>query len=218
MKTMVTSFVFAAALATFNGAQADVGQKTSLALTRSIQSLCRAAPAETFDLTASPVGHLVAFVRATHDRTDPSSLWLFKPTNPSCKMLVHSHPTDNNTTNLRGLNNPVFSVDGKAIYVLSQAWVTSDTLFRVDLATGKRQFVSAANLVMVIRDGPYRNDLIISEHAYNAGPEGGSFERLLLISPAGRRLMVLPKPNDGEDAGPWLHQHHWHVLNSGGVR
>jgi hypothetical protein len=71
---------------------------------------------------------------------------------------------------------------------------------------------------MVMRNGPYKGDLIISEHAYNAGPEGGSVEQLVLIRPDGHRIMVLPAPNNGEDARPWLLKHHWEVLYSAGGR
>jgi hypothetical protein len=174
------------------------GSVSSPSLLRAVHAACGPATTRVYDATMSPDGRSIAFVRAGRDRSDPSSLWLVDQRDRTCKLLLQSHPTDDNKTNLRALNHPLFSPTGGELYVLSQAWVTSDALFRVDLAAGKHRFVSAANLAMILRNGPYKGDLVISEHAYNAGPEGGSFEQLVLIRPDGHRIMVLPAPNDGK--------------------
>ncbi len=162
-----------------------------------------------YDPVASPDGRNIAFIRAGKERTDPSSLWLFDRHTRRQRRLLVSHRTDDNTTNLRSLSSPVFSPDGRSVFFLSAAWVTSDALFRFDLKSGRHRYVAAANSAIVVREGPYQGDVIMGEHAYNSGPEGGSFEQLVLIRPNGKRVMILPEPNDGADPEPWLKGHGW---------
>lgn len=167
-----------------------------------------------YDPVVSPDSRWIAFVLAGKVREEeghfnPSSLWIFDRHSQKRRRLVLSRRTDDNTTNLRSLNHPVFAPDGRTLYFLSAAWVTSDALFKVDTVSGVHRYIAAANSAIVVRNGAYRGCIIISEHSYNNGPEGGSYERLVLIRPNGKRVMVLPEPNDGADATPWLKSHGW---------
>ena len=162
------------------------------------------------DPVLAPDGSAVAFIRTDDHGGDGTALWLYDTRTHAQRRLLRAHRTENNETNLRGLNHPNFSPDGRTIYVQSLAWVTSDALFRVDRATGAHHFVAAANSLLVMRDGPYVGDLLISEHAYH--PEGGSYEQLLLLKPTGAQVMKVPgTAEDTDDAGPWLQSHGWHA-------
>lgn len=153
----------------------------------------------------SPDGLSIAFIQA---RSRGSELWLYDIGRRKGRCLLRSHPTEDNRTNLRDLNNPAFSLRGETIYVQSAAWVTSDALFRVDVTSGAHHYIDAGNSLVVIRDGPYAGDLIVSQHTYRAG--GGAYEQLVLMRPDGKKVMRIPgTPDDTDDPGPWLARHGW---------
>ena len=162
------------------------------------------------DPVLSPDGQRVAFVRTHVTKRGGSALWIYDIPSRALRRLLVSHPTENNETNLRDLNTPVFSLRGDQIYIQSAAWVTSGTVFRVDAKTGEHHFVSPANSLVVVRDGPYAGDLVVSQHAYNSGPEGGSFEQLSLLRPDGHVILKIPgSVNDTDDLRPWLTRNGW---------
>lgn len=161
------------------------------------------------DPVLSQDGHRVALVCVDPARGG-SALWLYDVRTRSLRKLLRSRPTDNNKTNLRELNHPAFSPDGRFLYIQSAAWVTEGTLFQVDLRTGAHRFVSPTNLLLIMRDGPYIGDLIVSEHTYRR--EGGTYEQLWLKRPDGTVVTKVPgTTGNSEDPRDWLKAHHWHA-------
>jgi Tol biopolymer transport system component len=153
----------------------------------------------------SPDGLHIAFIQAEEKG---SALWTYDTTPHKRRRLLRAHPTEDNKTNLRDLHSPVFSLRGDFIYVQSAAWVTSDALFRVDAKSGAHRYVGAGNSLVVVRDGPYAGDLIVSRHTYR--PAGGAYEQLVLLQPDGTEILRIPgSSTDTDDSGPWLIRHHW---------
>ncbi len=101
------------------------------------------------------------------------------------------------------------SEDGKTLYQEVCRWVTSNYIVAVDLQTGTRRGVSDGSDVMVLRDGPYRGNLLISRHKYRDGDEGGSYDPSFVISPAGETLLMVPGTDGADPEGAlkaWLEE------------
>ncbi|MEI7751858.1 MAG: VCBS repeat-containing protein [Candidatus Omnitrophota bacterium] len=84
-----------------------------------------------------------------------------------------------------------FSPDGKEIYFISSAWVTSGALHGVSVQSGKNQFIAPANSVKVIMEGPKKGCLIVEQHRYYE--KGGSYDASFLFSPEGKEIGLWAK-------------------------
>lgn len=164
----------------------------------------------------SPDGHTVAFVRSsqveTEDgRMDTAALWIGDCDTGKVRELLKPHPdNDKAERNLRQINNPTFSLDGGFVYVMATAWVTSDAIHQVNIATGKEKYVTSGNNLAVIRTGPYRGYLLLSQHRYHA--EGGSYDPTYVVWPNGKIVMMVPgTDNEGEIdlTAEWLKARGW---------
>lgn len=136
---------------------------------------------------------LVAYVRrAGKGRADGSDdeLWLVdsEGKNPPRRLLA-PQPAEDPKANLTGFNNPAFSPDGRLLYVLTQAWVTSNAVHRVDTDSGATRFITDANSLAVVPKGRYAGHLVVQKHKYFA--QGGSREAFWLVTPAGREVREL---------------------------
>ena len=162
----------------------------------------------------SPDGHTVAFVRSLQVESadgpmDTAALWIGDCNTGRVRQLLKPHPNnDKAERNLRQVNNPVFSLDGGFVYVMATAWVTSDAIHQVSIATGKEKYITSGNKLSVIRTGPYRGYLLLSQHRYHA--EGGSYDPTYVVRPNGKIVMMVPgTDNEGEIdltaewLGPW---------------
>ncbi|MDO9212839.1 MAG: DPP IV N-terminal domain-containing protein [Methylococcales bacterium] len=139
----------------------------------------------------SPDGKQVVFVR-------DDALWLMDVTGNNAHAIVVSAENDDVKQNLTELNNPRFSLDSKAVYFLSAAWVTSNAVHVVDLATHKQHFVTDGNSLELIPTGKYRGYLIVSKHKYHQG--GGSYEDFWLVSPKGKAIKSLGEEEERVNA------------------
>jgi SIR2-like domain/WD40-like Beta Propeller Repeat len=150
----------------------------------------------------SPDGALVAFVRSTPDQTvDPgvgdaeaTELWTVRVVGTAAQMRVRGSEGETRETTLAGFSAPQFSPDGRQIYFLSQAWVTSRAVHVMDLDTGGVRFVCPGNSLEVILRGESAGHLMVSQHQDFLG--GGSYDWLWLITPDGRG--VGPIRGDGQ--------------------
>jgi sugar lactone lactonase YvrE len=79
-----------------------------------------------------------------------------------------------------------FSPDGKLLYFISSAWVTSGALHVVTLDTGRERFLAAANSVEVVASGTYGGHLIVRQHRYFLS--AGSYDWYWLFDPKGREI------------------------------
>jgi sugar lactone lactonase YvrE len=144
------------------------------------------------DPLLSPDGAWVAYVRDptapapgdTEEATDASELWLMDSATGQGRRLLANQPSEQPKENLTDFNGLAFSPDGRTLYFLTAAWVTSNALHRIDLESGARRYLSDANSLLVIPDGPHAGQLIVSKHRYLPG--GGSYDHFWLLSPEGK--------------------------------
>lgn len=139
----------------------------------------------------SPDGKQVVFMR-------DEALWLMDVTGNNAHAIVVSADNDDVKQNLTDLNNPRFSLDGKAVYFLSAAWVTSNAVHVVDLATHKQHFVTDGNSLELVPSGKYKGYLIVAKHKYHQG--GGSYEDFWLVSPKGKAIKSLGEEEERVNA------------------
>lgn len=136
--------------------------------------------ADTSASTLSPDGRWNVYI------SDADELWLADAKGQTQRRLLAPRPADDPKRNLTGFNNPAFSPDGRALYVLATGWATSDALHRIELDTGRPRFLSDANDFKVIAQGPYAGKLAVLRHTYRA--QGGSDDVWYLIAEDGRKL------------------------------
>lgn len=165
--------------------------------------------------TLSPDGHTVAFVRTTGKAdepytADPSELWIGDCRTGDAHRLLAPAPSDTPERNLASVSSPTFSLDGGFVYVMTQAWVTSDAIHQVNVRTGAEKYITASNDLRVIRTGPYRGYLLVQPHMYHRG--GGSYDPHYVYRPDGKWKMKVPgTDNEGETdlTAEWLARHKW---------
>jgi hypothetical protein len=136
----------------------------------------------------SPDGKQLVFVRASQN----DELWIMNVSGDNAHSILIGHNDEDVKKNLTELNNLLFALDGKAVYFLSAAWVTSNAIHKVDLTTNKQHFVTDGNSLELVPSGKYKGYLIVSKHKYHKG--GGSYEDYWLVSPKGKAIKSL-----GED-------------------
>ena len=139
----------------------------------------------------SPDDKQVVFVR-------DDALWLMDVTGNNAHAIVVSAENDDIKQHLTDLNNPRFSLDGKAVYFLSAAWAISNAVHVVDLTTHKQHFVTDGNSLELVPTGKYKGYLIVSKHKYHKG--GGSYEDFWLVSPKGKAIKSLGEEEERVNA------------------
>ncbi|MEI7932087.1 MAG: hypothetical protein WCI21_03405 [Alphaproteobacteria bacterium] len=166
------------------------------------------------DPVLSPDGRTLAYVH--DDAPDPkvavphSTLWTFDLLHGVTVLAVRAHASTAPGHDFTRLNHPTWALDGRTVYVMAQAWVTSDSVHAVDTVTHTEHYICPGNSLAVIRNGPYRGDLLVSQHRYHAA--GGSYDPTFVVRPNGKEVMMVPGA-DGEDdeAGiaRWLKSNGW---------
>ena len=107
---------------------------------------------------------------------------------------------------------PISSLDGHFVYVSVAAWVTSNAVCQVNLATGRKRFVIDGSVSAVIRTGPYRGFLLVERHMYYGPPNYGSYDPVYVVRPDAKQLFPIPgsEADDGNDhVAPWLEAQGW---------
>lgn len=143
----------------------------------------------------SPDGRTVAFVRhlpadpRQPDEDAPTELWTIRLDGTGAKRVLAEREAEEPKERLVLLNRPLFSLDGRALWFLSSAWVTSDAIHRLDLATGAVTYVAPGNSLRVVRAGRWAGYLVASQHRYHRG--GGSYDHDWLLKPDGRAVRDL---------------------------
>jgi Tol biopolymer transport system component len=120
----------------------------------------------------SPDGRLVAFVRDTPgdsvaagaDRCPRTELWLVGVDGAGARRVLRGRAADDRSRVIGCIHRPTFSPDGRWIFFESEAWVTSAALHRVEVATGREQFVCPSNGYEWIRRGRYDGALLVMQH------------------------------------------------------
>lgn len=155
-------------------------------------------------LARAPDGH-VAFIQATPGRLVPTALgdeqatelWIANADGTGARRLVSGAAGDSAQRTLAAMSSPVFSGDGRRVYFLSRAWVTSDAIHVVDVGTGRESFVAPGNSVAVIPRGPLAGCLLVRQHRY--WPAGGSYDWTWLITSDGHEVALAAPDSAGEE-------------------
>ncbi len=142
------------------------------------------------EASVSPDGRWVAFIRAYPEsgagRTERTELRVVASAGGVERVLARSGEACGENPRLDGLAHPQFLGDSRRIVFESRFVVTSDSVQRVTTDGGACRYVAAANDVQVVRDGEYRDALILSQHRYFLG--GGSYDWYWLFDAEGREV------------------------------
>jgi dipeptidyl aminopeptidase/acylaminoacyl peptidase len=149
-------------------------------------------------LTLSPDGQMAVFVRTTTQQPIQTGagegafteLWLVNRSTRQITKLVSSKESEKMEETLAGFSRPQFSVDNKQVFFLSEAWVTSSSVQKVQVQTGTVKFVTAGNSLEVIRDGKYKGDLRVNLHRYKPDASG-SYDCDYIFTPEGKEINLI---------------------------
>lgn len=135
---------------------------------------------------SSADGLQTVFVRHLPGATARTELWWQPSPGQAPRLLLQEQAHPDLKRTLTGFNNPVFSLDGRSVYVMTQAWTTSNAIHRIDLRTGHSRFVTAGNSVQVVPRGRWAGHLVVMKHKY--APGGGALDHYWLLTPTGREI------------------------------
>lgn len=156
-------------------------------------------------LAHSPDGR-VAFVRATPKQLvitslgdeEATELWLADSDGSHARRLVAGSEAGSVEHAIAMMHALHFSPDGRRIYFLSRAWVTSDAIHAVDVATGRERFVAPGNSLMIIPRGPLAGCLLVEQHRYWPN-ERGSYDWTWVLTSDGKEITVAAPDSDGAE-------------------
>lgn len=164
----------------------------------------------------SPDGKTIAYIRVlkpqTPDRDGAAELWLADGSTGTRRRLMGSSPSPDPKKNLSWYDSPIFSPSGKFIYVTAPAWGDEMAIHRVSVTSGKEQFVLDGELRSIIRDGPYRGDLLVKRHTAWPTPKIGFHYPVYLARADGSLRFRIPNMNHDDDnvhVTKWLSSHGW---------
>jgi hypothetical protein len=150
-------------------------------------------------------GH-VAFIRKTPDRLVSTSLgeeqatelWIANADGTDARRLLTGSPADSVEHTIASMSSPHFSPDGRRVYFLSRAWVTSDAVHAIDVATGREWFVAPGNSLAIVPRGPFAGCLLVGQHRYWPN-EGGSYDWTWLLASNGQTISLAASDSVGVD-------------------
>lgn len=160
----------------------------------------------------SPDGHTIAFIHVDREGgrdlfDGQSSLWIVDAASGSPRRLLTPKGDDEPKRSLALVHRPFFSLDGGYVYVEAEAWVTSAAIHQVSVTTGKERYVADGWIHGILRTGPYRGDLVVSQHRYHKAPRYGSYDPAAVIRPDGK--VVLKLPGEEPDVDGWVKARGW---------
>jgi Tol biopolymer transport system component len=147
---------------------------------------------------------LVAFVRSTPhkliltgtDSTEATELWVAHRDGSAARRLVGGQASADMRFVLAGITSPAFSPDGRSLYFLSAAWVTSAAVHAVDIKTGRTRYIAPGNGLEVIPRGNYAGCLLVPQLRHLIAD--GSYDWVWLLRADGKEIG--PVVDDGDDA------------------
>jgi hypothetical protein len=148
----------------------------------------------------------VAFIQPTLKHLVPTSLgdeqatelWIANSDGTQARRLLTGVAADSVERTLAALSSPRFSPDGRRIYFLSRAWVTSDAVHAVDVASGREWFVAPGNSLAVIPRGPLAGCLLVGQHRYRPN-DGGSYDWTWVLGTDGHEITLAASDSEGAD-------------------
>ena len=167
----------------------------------------------------SPDGHTIAFIHQLKPTPEPdfpeeavNSLWLGDCATGRIRQLA-APASDKDL--FASMGAPTFSVDGRLVYVTLVPGGDYLTVDQVDVLTGQHRFVVDAELEGVIRNGPYRGDLLATQHTDlvdRSGQHYGGYP-FYVFRPDGTPVMRIARSEYWKkgDLDGWLRARHWRV-------
>jgi hypothetical protein len=147
--------------------------------------------------TASPDGRTVAFVRGLGQPSDdidfaPTEVVLMDIGTGQQRIVLRPGavrtPSDFEVT---AESRVTFSFDGAWLYAEAYCPCTSGAVYKVEVSTGEVRFFAWGNDIGVLRDGPWRGDLLMGEHTcYQSHP--GCDYPVHVVRPDGKTVFVVP--------------------------
>ena len=108
------------------------------------------------------------------------------------------------------LKSLTWSPDGKTLYVMAQAWADQDSIHAVNLGAHSQRYIAKGlGRLKILRDGPYKGDLLVTQNLTVKG--GADHTPVVLLKPDGSRVMIIPGTdgNAEEGARAWLDRGGW---------
>lgn len=166
----------------------------------------------------SPDGRTVAFIRALAHPSDdppPTEIVLLNQKSGRQRVVLPSSAAVMDATGFGEFSaeHVAFSVDGKLLYVEAGCPCTSDEVYEVNASSGKWRFFGWGNEISVIRDGPWRGDLLMGFHTCHLKDSFCDYP-VHVIRPNGKSIFVVPN-SGGSDrqkvVNMWLRKRGWHA-------
>ena len=174
-------FVLALACAAVSASTADAAVAVTV---KGDHIACRMKPGHSrgkADAVRSPDGHTVAYIRfARSDALPPDqeagTLWIGDCHGGHTHLLLPAQfQGKSDGEQWVTLSWPIFSLDGRQVYVSAGYGGSSLLVQRVDVVTGRHTFVVAAEMNGLIRNGPYRGDLFATQHTSLKDKSGAEY-------------------------------------------
>jgi hypothetical protein len=161
----------------------------------------------------SPDGHQVAYVRAAGKRQEfddpqPSEVVVTDRSTGKSRVIVSSGAGS------ELYSVPVvrvtFAIDGRHLFAERTFPGTYHTIHEINLATGKERLLPPTGAdIAVLRDGPWRGDLLMEVHTCYSTHSGCDYP-VHVVTPAGKLVYVVPHSADGDfELQAWLTKRKW---------
>jgi hypothetical protein len=125
---------------------------------------------------------------------DNNELWIKYKTGNE-ELLVACRQADNVDSLIADISNVELSNNNKEAYFLSEAYATSADMHAVVIATKKLKYICPANYIQVIRKGKYKDKIIVQQHRYHKGPDGGAYDAYFIVNERGKVIKSLGESN-----------------------
>jgi len=147
-----------------------------------------------FAPSLSPDGKLVVFVRHTPGQTvtvgwgetEARELWVIGVDAMNARLLARGAKKVPWTDTLAQLDRPQFLSDSRRVVFGSALAVVHGTVNLVDIDTGQIRRIGGGNFSEVVREGRYRDNLIVIQHRYFL--QGGSYDWYWVVDLDGKEV------------------------------
>jgi WD40-like Beta Propeller Repeat len=142
----------------------------------------------------APDGKWVAFVRKVEgkaiatvsDEVEPTELWQVRVDGKEPSVLLRCRDSQKPESVIGAFENLQFSTNGKLLYFITPAWVTSGAVHVVDTTNRKERYLFAGNDLKLVTAGEFKDCLLVQQHRYFIG--GGSYDWFWVLKPDGKEV------------------------------
>jgi hypothetical protein len=162
----------------------------------------------------SPDGRHVAYIRAVgpkpadEDDLQPTEVVVAELPGGSAKVLARPSAS---YSDLRSAIGVTYSPDGEHIYVEAAYPGASHSIQEIDVVSGNRRLVAWGVEMVVLRDGPWKGDLLMGVHTCYGGHTGCDYP-VHVVTAEGKTVYVVPGTAAADRAArlkTWLAERGW---------